>query len=150
MMVYYSSATKAFIPKAWKTDGTYSDDTWPSDAVLLSEEEQAIYWKRSPPEGKQLGSEDGRPAWVDLPSLTLADIASNERSWRDGALLSIKWLRERHRDQQEIGGDTTLSGEQFTELLEYMQALRDWPQSPGFPDREHRPVAQDWIADQIQ
>lgn len=149
-MVYYSSATKAFIPEAWKTDGTYSDDTWPPDAVLLSEEEQVIYWKKSPPEGKQLGSEDGRPAWVDLPSLTLADIASNERSWRDGALLSIKWLRERHRDQQEIGGDTTLSGEQFAELLLYMQALRDWPESSYFPDSKCRPRPPVWIVGPIE
>lgn len=149
-MVYYSSVTNGFIPEAWKTDGTYSEAAWPADAVLLSEEEQAIYWKKSPPEGKQLGAEDGRPVWVDLPSPTLADIASNERSWRDGALLSIKWLRERHRDQQEIGGDTTLSGEQLTELLLYMQALRDWPQSAGFPNVQHRPVAPPWIADQVE
>lgn len=148
-MIYYSSATKAFIPEAWKTDGTYSECAWPSDAVHLSDEEQNIYWKKSPPEGKQLGSEDGRPAWVDLPSLTLADIASNERSWRDGALLSIKWLRERHRDQQEIGGDTALSGEQFTELLFYVQALRDWPQNNKFPDQKYRPVAPEWISGRV-
>ncbi|OCW20994.1 hypothetical protein C9382_11840 [Pseudomonas aylmerensis] len=60
------------------------------------------------------------------------------------------WLRERHRDQLEISRETTLSAEQFTELLEYMQDLRDWPQSPDFPDIEQRPVPPAWIAEQIQ
>jgi hypothetical protein len=59
-------------------------------------------------------------------------------------------LRDRHRDQVEINAATTLTGEQFTELLFYMQDLRDWPQSPDFPDGEHRPVAPAWIADQSQ
>ncbi|PLR61499.1 hypothetical protein QCBJ_23350 [Pseudomonas sp. QC2] len=60
------------------------------------------------------------------------------------------WLRERHRDQQEIGGSTTLSDDQFAELLVHMQALRDWPQSPAFPASEYRPVAPAWIAEQTQ
>ncbi|MBC2383542.1 hypothetical protein HF209_21590 [Pseudomonas sp. WS 5096] len=60
------------------------------------------------------------------------------------------WLRERHRDQLDTPVETTLSGEQFTGLLLYMQALRDWPQSEQFPDSEHRPQAPAWIADQTE
>jgi len=71
-----------------------------------------------------------------------------ERTWRDTALASLVWLRDRHRDQLDIEVATTLSGEQFTELLVYMQALRDWPQAPDFPDSQHRPVAPAWIAEQ--
>ncbi|MDU9402520.1 phage tail assembly chaperone [Pseudomonas sp. zfem004] len=63
-----------------------------------------------------------------------------ERAWRDGALTALVWLRDRHRDQLEIGAATTLTPEQFTELLEYMQQLRDWPQSEAFPDSSARPV----------
>lgn len=73
-----------------------------------------------------------------------------ERSWRDAELVSVMWLRERHRDQLEIAREPTLSAEQFTELLEYMQDLRDWPQSPDFPSAEHRPAAPAWIAEQTQ
>ncbi|VVN31469.1 hypothetical protein PS663_04876 [Pseudomonas fluorescens] len=60
------------------------------------------------------------------------------------------WLRERHRDQQEIGADATLESEQFKELLVYTQALRDWPQSPNFPNIEYRPVTPTWIGDHTQ
>ncbi|MFL1525848.1 phage tail assembly chaperone [Pseudomonas sp. O230] len=81
------------------------------------------------------------------PTTTKAD---DERKWRDAKLISVMWLRERHRDQLEIAGPATLSTEQFSELLVYMQALRDWPQSPDFPDNQHRPVAPSWIAEQTR
>lgn len=73
-----------------------------------------------------------------------------ERAWRDAELASVMWLRERHRDQVEISAQAALSAEQFAALLVYMQALRDWPQSPDFPDSTHRPVAPAWIADQTE
>lgn len=77
--------------------------------------------------------------WVN-PNLQHA-----ERQWRDGALTSVIWLRERHRDQLEIATTSVLTAEQFTELLVYMQALRDWPQSEHFPDSQHRPTAPAWL-----
>lgn len=93
--------------------------------------------------------------WLDDNSpelfyLSPGQIADNERAWRDGQLSSVKWLRERHRDQQDIGGACTLTDDQFQELLVYMQSLRDWPQSPGFPEQTLRPVPPDWIASQTQ
>lgn len=93
--------------------------------------------------------------WIDedAPELSVvspSQMVTAERAWRDGELLGVKWLRERHRDQLEIEVATTLSGEQFTALLVYMQALRDWPQSPDFPASQLRPVAPGWIAEQAQ
>ncbi len=84
--------------------------------------------------------------YVALPSAGIE--VDLERSWRDGELVRMIWFRERHRDQQEMGGDTTLSGEQFSQLLVYLQALRDWPQSQDFPAIEHRPIAPAWLAGQ--
>jgi hypothetical protein len=78
------------------------------------------------------------------------DFVAQERVWRDCELSALLWLRERHRDQLEIGFDTTLTAEQFTELLVCMQALRDWPQSPDFPDSLHRPIVPEWIAEQAE
>lgn len=66
-------------------------------------------------------------------------IILRERSWRDTAISQVIWLRERHRDQLDIGVDTTLSAEQFSELLMYMQSLREWPRSEAFPDSSARP-----------
>ncbi|WP_244159546.1 phage tail assembly chaperone [Pseudomonas marginalis] len=98
-----------------------------------------------------IASEEG--VWiVPVPSPDDIQVAlkNAERTWRDSMLTAVIWLRERHQDQREIGGDTALSGEQFAELLAYMQALRDWPQSPDFPNSEHRPIAPAWIAGQTE
>ncbi|MDT9633174.1 phage tail protein [Pseudomonas sp. JV449] len=121
----------------------------PPDAVEISE---ALYLSviGNPPVGKiRAHDEKGLPYLVDAPALAL-DPAELEREWRDFTLASVMWLRERHRDQVEISEQTTLTAEQFAELLVYMQALRDWPQSPDFPDSERRPIAPAWIADQSQ
>ena len=81
---------------------------------------------------------------------TADQIEADERAWRDTAVTGVLWLRERHRDEQDLGRETTLSVEQFGELLSYLQDLRDWPQSEHFPGLERRPVAPPWIAGQTQ
>lgn len=85
-----------------------------------------------------------------LPKSTVEEAANEERRWRDLELQGVAWLRERHRDQAELGSDTTLSADQYSELLTYMQQLRDWPQSVSFPDASKRPVPPGWIKDQVQ
>lgn len=89
-------------------------------------------------------------AYIDSATAPVTTKADDERKWRDDELALVIWLRERHRDQREIGGSTTLTGDQFGELLVYMQTLRDWPQSADFPDSQYRPVAPLWIAEQTQ
>ena len=84
----------------------------------------------------------------DLFAVEPSTLVNIEREWRDGALSAVLWLRERHRDQLELSDSATLTAEQFNELLVYMQGLRDWPQSPDFPDTQHRPTAPEWIAEQ--
>lgn len=63
---------------------------------------------------------------------------------RRGLLQDVIWMRDRHRDQLDLGTPTTLTEQQFTELLTYIQALRDvpvvsdplgvpiWPSLPSF------------------
>lgn len=124
------------------THGFYSvkfhGKNMPADVVEISDEEYAALAAR------------GFPVAASAAEFTTEQVAEKERAWRDAQLSSVKWLRERHRDQLEIEVGTTLSPEQFKELLLYMQALRDWPQSPDFPQAEHRPVAPSWIAEQTQ
>jgi|GEM_PF-1961553 len=79
--------------------------------------------------------------WVLDAALDTAAFVYAERVWRDSELGSVVWLRDRHRDQLEIGVPTTMTPEQFTELLLFIQSLRDWPQSEAFPDTSARPVA---------
>ncbi len=144
MDIYYSPSTPGFFSAV-----IYRKEQMPSDVVAISlEQHQALML------GESLGklitlNEKGVPV-LSEPVEKPVDVSAKEREWRDAQLQSAMWLRERHRDQQEIGGSTTLSNDQFAELLVYMQALRDWPQSPEFPDSEHRPIPPAWIADQAE
>lgn len=72
-----------------------------------------------------------------------------ERLWRDAELTTTEWLVSRHRDEQDMQLATTLTADQFADLLVYRQALRDWPQTEAFPDSAQRPVAPAWIAEQV-
>ncbi|WLH91542.1 phage tail assembly chaperone [Pseudomonas sp. FP453] len=121
----------------------------PSDAVEISDEVflQVI---ANPERGKIRAHDDnGQPYLISAPVIEI-DLAVVERLWRDAEIESAKWLRERHRDELEIGVNTTLTTEQFSELLLYVQSLRDWPQSPNFPNNQQRPVAPAWIANQTE
>ncbi|WP_226455919.1 phage tail assembly chaperone [Pseudomonas sp. AF03-9] len=124
------------------THGLYSlslhGKNMPPDVIEMSEKDYADLSAR----GFAIPDQGASP--------TVEDVGARERAWRGYELSSVKWLRERHRDQLEIEVDPTLSEEQFKELLVYMQALRDWPQSPDFPNSEHRPVAPSWIAAQTE
>ncbi|NBF12839.1 hypothetical protein GV818_29765 [Pseudomonas sp. Fl4BN1] len=81
--------------------------------------------------------------------MSVPDLVAQERAWRDSEMASVMWLRERHRDQLEIG-KTTLTRAQFSDLLTYIQALRDWPQSTVFPDTQRRPDRPAWIVELAQ
>lgn len=120
--------------------------TMPPDAVEISAERyDAVI--ANPVSGKVRAHDaEGLPILID----STPDVAGDERNWRDSELSSVIWLRDRHRDQLDLETETALTREQFMELLVYMQALRDWPQSTDFPDSQHRPTAPDWIAEQTQ
>lgn len=89
-------------------------------------------------------------AWVLNETRMQAGKQAAERAWRDMQIASVEWLRNRHRDQLEIGAPTTLTAEQYQELLQYMQTLRDWPQSEAFPNQAGRPQPPEWLAGQIE
>jgi hypothetical protein len=118
----------------------------PGDAVEISDE---VFLRviANPERGKvRAHDNNGQPYLINAPVFEV-ELEGVERMWRDAEIERVKWLRERHRDQLEIGTETTLKDEQFSELLLYVQSLRDWPQSSAFPDSEHRPIAAPWIAE---
>jgi len=51
---------------------------------------------------------------------------------RDSILADTDFLVVRHRDQLDTGTPTTLSAEQYAELLTYRQTLRDFPTTVDF------------------
>jgi len=78
------------------------------------------------------------------------DPALTERDWRDAEIERVKWLRERHRDEVDSGRSTTLTVKQSAQLLDYVQALRDWPTAKGFPAEDARPKCPAWIDQKIR
>jgi hypothetical protein len=89
---------------------------------------------------------------VHVPAVTLAPVVfeqapvTAERTWRQSSLSATEWRVTRHRDEQALGRGTTLKAAQYLELLEYRQALRDWPDSSQFPSAVSRPSAPQWLA----
>lgn len=143
MAIFSSQSARGFYDDAINT-------VIPADAVEISRELHAEIIA-GPGNGKLIEwRDDSIPFLIDRPMPSTTEMAAIERLWRDGELDATEWLRNRHRDQLDLGVTTTLSGEQFTELLQYLQALRDWPAVEAFPDSAQRPVAPPWIAEQTQ
>lgn len=119
----------------------------PADAIEIdSEVRDALLQGQS--HGRRIGvGPDGGPVLLD-PDQDYT--AANERAWRDTEIARVTWLRDRHRDELELGGATSITPSQYAELLVFIQSLRDWPQSEAFPDTPQRPEAPPWIADQVQ
>lgn len=97
--------------------------------------------------GHPIACIDGCIQIGEAPAQSPTELAEVERMWRDAEMQSNEWLVARHRDEQDMQLTTTLQAEQFAELLQYRQALRDWPQSELFPAIEHRPEPPAWLAD---
>lgn len=78
--MYFSAERLGFYLSSLKSSYEAAG-TWPNDAVELTADEKEIYWQQQPPEGKKLGSdENNRPAWVDLPALSLDDLEKEKAS----------------------------------------------------------------------
>lgn len=45
-----------------------------------------------------------------------------------------------------MGQQTTLTADQYAELLAWRQLLRDWPASSAFPDAAERPSPPEWLS----
>lgn len=134
MTTFYSPGVTGFFDTS-----IHSGEQIPADAIKVSQARRGELLR-----GLSLGqvirvSSGGDLELADRPVDPDCTIMY-ERAWRDVAISQVSWLRDRHRDQLDIGVEATLKPEQFSELLVYMQALRDWPQSEAFPDSSARPA----------
>lgn len=94
---YFSPSLNAFIPAEWKTDGTYPDNKWPSDAIEATEAETSAFWKINPPAGMVLGNDAGRPAWIKLPEPTKEELITEAENKKNilisTAMQSISFIQ---------------------------------------------------------
>lgn len=142
-MRYYSRTTGTTYLK-----GVHAE--MPSDAVLIPEDRYLAVIANPDLDKVRSHDADGLPILVDPPPATAEELAEAERKWRDARVAEPEWLVARHRDELDMQLPTTLSVEQFAQLLIYRQGLRDWPESEHFPDSRYRPVAPSWIDEHSQ
>jgi len=136
--MYYSKQTNSFYTKE-----IYGKNI-PTDAVEITPEQHAALLQGQS-EGKIItADENGYPILVDPPGPTPEQLATSARADRDAKLTATSWLVERHREEQETG-TTTLTDQEYADLLAYRQALRDVPQQDGFPESIDWPDLPDGI-----
>lgn len=134
--------------------GFYSErvhgDNIPMDAVEISLELHAELLRQITAGKRIVPGAGGLPRAAEQELPTEIQTAERERTWRDAQLLRCGGIRDRHRDEIELGLPTTLTDSQYSELMSYLQQLRDWPAAMQFPDSSQRPVPPDWILSQTQ
>lgn len=122
----------------------------PDDVVEISD---SLYFEllKGQENGKQIEPDkQGFPKLVEPPALTPAQLADQERIWRDAELAATDPLVARHRDELEGDAPTTLTQEQYVELQTYRRALRNWSEADGFPLVDHRPLKPAWLTGQFK
>lgn len=127
----------AFIPEAWKDDGTYDENSWPSDAILATDDEVQIYRGNNPPDGKILGSIAGRPAWVNAPApvLTAGQIRAQRDQLLDQYDRGVSMVQRAIR--MTVSSDTErldYLNSKLVELDTYATDLQNIPTDSGFPE----------------
>ena len=65
------------------------------------------------------------------PEPTVDEKKAMVRAVRDEYINGIEWRVSRYRDQAELEIPTTDTHETYVKILEYMQYLRDYPESSG-------------------
>lgn len=143
MKFYWSSETGGFY------DSRINDEL-PAGSIEITCEYRDFLIKGTLEDRVVVADAKGYPVLQDSPPPTTEQAATAERAWRDEALERINWLRDRHRDEVDLDLPTTLEVNQFVQLLGHIQALRDWPQSSGFPARELRPVEPVWLIEKVK
>lgn len=150
MKFYFSPSVTAF----YRSDisGKLGSDecSMPDDVLEVSSELFERLSKVREQGGRVVPDENGIP--IAAPALlpTSEKLAEKERRWRDLVISTTEWIVTRHRDEVDMGQETQITPEQFSELLRYRQALRDWPAAEGFPAADLRPTPPDWLADQAE
>ncbi|VVO02974.1 hypothetical protein PS834_02815 [Pseudomonas fluorescens] len=150
MKFYFSPSTTAFYRSDLNGELGSDECSMPDDVLEVASEVFERMLRVREEGGRVVPDEDGLP--IAAPALlpTTEELAEKERRWRDQVITTSEWIVTRHRDEVDMGQETQITPEQFSELLRYRQALRDWPTAEGFPAADLRPTPPDWLADQTE
>lgn len=132
MTIAFSATTLAF----------YDLDNWPhdlpDDIVTLAATVHAAILNEIASGQILSANDEGAPITVAPPAPSPEQRAGEVRRRRDAEIARVRWLLERHRDEQALQIATTLTNEDYRLVQEHVQALRDVPEQDGFP------LAIDW------
>lgn len=150
MKFYFSPSVTAFYRSDISGELGSDECSMPDDVLEVSSELFERLSRVREEGGRVVPDEDGIP--IAAPALlpTSEELAEKARRWRDGVISASEWIVARHRDEVDMGQETQITPEQFSELLRYRQALRDWPTVDGFPNVDLRPNPPGWLADQTE
>ena len=150
MKFYFSPSTTTFFRSDIHGEPGSDDCSMPDEVREVSVEVFERMLRVREQGGRVIPDEDGLP--IAAPPLlpTSEELAEKERRWRDLVISTTEWIVTRHRDEVDMGQETMITPEQFSELLRYRQALRDWPTVEGFPNVDLRPNPPGWLADQTE
>ncbi|KAA5924247.1 phage tail protein [Achromobacter xylosoxidans] len=143
---YFSRSRLAFYPDSLRDVYEASPQGWPDDGVEVSSElYEQLYAEHL--QGRVFcAGPDGEPMTKEPEPPSPEQLAATERAWRGSQLDATDAPVQRHRDELEDGPNTTLSAEQYQELQVYRHALREWPETEGFPAAALRPVSPAWLS----
>lgn len=127
MTIFYSPSTAAFY------DDAFWDAPLPADAAEVTPERHAELLEATTTGQIVQAGEDGQPVAVDAPVPPPETLAVLARRRRDAEIIAVRWLVDRHRDEEALDASTTLSAEGYRAVLLHIQALRDVPAQSGFP-----------------
>ena len=140
-MVYFVPSNLGFIPESWKSDGTYSDKEWPSDAVLLTDDEASEFWKQVPPDSMELGCDDnGRPVWVAIPPPSHEQLIAIAETEKKARLDHAMYVTAMWRTELQLGIISDADKSRLTAWIGYHKAVQsvdtqsapdiEWPSEP--------------------
>ena len=81
----------------------------------------------------------------EVPAPPAVSAATAMRNQRNLLLRQVDWMRDRHNDQAALGVTPTLTTDQHTQLLTYIQALRNVPQNSPNPAAPVWPTAPSFV-----
>lgn len=116
MNYYFSADRGGFISATFKDDGTYTEQTWPADAVICTDYEVETYRGQQAPDGKVLGSKKGRPVWIDAPKPTNEELIMLAESRKQTLMAEATAAIAPLQDAVDLGMATT----------EEESALKEW------------------------
>ena len=134
--VYFSASTIGFYTGGWIEDGSYK--TTPDDLIELTDSEKELFWKRPPPDDKQLGSSDGRPVWASISlEQQVSAAVQKKNTLRTAADSEIAWLQDAVDAEIATDEEVALLAEwkKYRIILMRIDALKspdtDWPTLPS-------------------